>query len=144
MTFQAAVRAACITTLEAHATAQSVKLQTYPGRPRSLYPPSAFVDVLRETIVYLGPISKQRTVQADVVLIWGSFDGNDTVAQKDAFVDGFIEYVATSGIHAAGANTTLGVVASEDDPTFVPDWVPLSEQRTYYVTRITLEGFAGE
>lgn len=143
MGFQADVRAAAMTTLGAHATAQSVKLQTYAGRPRSLNPPTAFVDAMRETIVYLGPLSKQRTVQADVVLIHGSFDSADSAAQKDAFVDGYIEYV-TGQVHAAGANTTLGVVATEDDPTFVPDWLPLAEQRTYYATRITLEGFAGE
>jgi uncharacterized protein YgbK (DUF1537 family) len=143
MGFQADVRAAAMTTLAAHATASSVKLQTYAGRPRSIAPPTAFVDVMRETIVYLGPLSKQRTVQVDIVLIHGSFDSADAAAQKDEFVDGYIDYVIGQ-VHAAGSNTTLGVVSTEDDPTYVPDWLPREEQRTYYATRITLEGFAGE
>lgn len=143
MGFQADVRAAAVTTLGAHATAASVDLQIYPGRVRSIHLPTAFVDTMRETIVYLGPISKQRTVQTDLVLIHGSFDSADAAAQKDAFVDGYIDYL-TVNPHAAGANTTLAVVSTEDDPTFVPDWLPLAEQRTYYATRITLEGFAGE
>lgn len=143
MGFQTDVRAAAMTTLDAYASAASVKLATYAGRPRSIQPPHAFVDAMRETIAYLGPISKQRTVQADVVVIHGSFDSADSAAQKDAFVDGYVDYV-TNNVHAAGANTTLGVVSTEDDPTFVPDWLPLDQQRVYYATRITLEGFAGE
>jgi hypothetical protein len=142
MGFQADVRAAAMTTLGAHASAASVKLQTYAGRPRSIHPPTAFIDVVRETIVYLGHLM-QRTVQADVVLVHGSFDSADAAAQKDAFVDGYIDYVR-GNVHAAGANTTLGVVSTEDDPTFVPDWLPQADQRVYYATRITLEGFAGD
>jgi hypothetical protein len=142
MGFQADVRGAAITTLDAHASASSVKLQTYPGRPRSLKPPTAFVDAMRETIVYTGHMMA-RTVQADVVLIHGTFDSADSAAQKDAFVDGYIDYVRGQ-VHAAGANTTLGVVTTEDDPTYVPEWLPREEQRTYFATRITLEGFAGD
>lgn len=141
MGFQADNRAAAVTLLSGHAQAESVKLQIYPGRPRSLNPPTAFVDAQRETIVYLGQLM-QRTVQTDVVLLHGSFDSAEAAAQKDAFVDGFIGYVRDN-ISAAGANTTIGVVATEDDPTFLPDWLPLEQQRIYYATRVTLEGFAG-
>lgn len=145
MGFQADVRAAAVTTLGAYATAQSVKLQTYAGRPRSLAPPTAFVDKMSEDIVYTGHMMS-RTVRADVVLIHGTFDSADAAAQKDGFVDGYIAYIRdpSTGFHAAGANTTLGVVATEDDPTYVPDWMPREEQRAYFATRMTLEGFAGE
>lgn len=142
MTFQAANRAAAITLLKAHASAQSVKLQTYPGRPRSIAPPTAFVDVQREAIVYTGHLM-QRTVQTDLLLLHGSFDSAEAVAQKDEFVDGFIAYVRDN-FEAAGDNTTIGVISTEDDPTFVPDWLPLADQRTYFATRITLEGYAEE
>jgi len=142
MGFQADVRAACMTLLGGHATAQSVTLATYPGRPRSINPPHAFVDVMRETIVYTGHMMS-RTVQADVVLVYGTFDSGEAVDQKDTFVDGFIDYVRDH-VHEAGANTTIGVVSTEDDPTFVPDWLARELQRTYYATRITLEGFAGD
>ena len=147
MGFQADVRAAAVTTLEAYATAQSVPLQVYAGRPRTVNPPTAFVDAMRETIEYVGHLM-QQTVQADIVLIHGSFDSADSAAQKDAFTDGYIEYIRdpSTGFHAAGANTTLGVVSTEDDPTFVPDWLGRDNGggRTYFATRITLEGFAGE
>ena len=142
MGFQADVRAAALTTLAAYATAQSVKLATYAGRPSSIAPPHAFVDGLDETIVYTGQIM-QRNVKAVIVLIHGSFDSADAVAQKDAFVDGYVDHVRDN-MEAAGANTTLGVVATEDDPTFVPEWLAPQYQRVYYATRITLEGFAGE
>jgi len=140
--FQEDVRAAAISLLEGHAQAASVKLNTYPGRPRSINPPHAFVDVMRETIVYTGHMMS-RTVQADVVLVYGTFDSGEAVAQKDEFVDGFIDYVRDN-VHEAGAATTIGVVSTEDDPTFVPDWLARELQRTYYATRITLEGFAGD
>jgi hypothetical protein len=142
MGFQADVRAAAVTTLDAHASAASVELQTNPGRPAKIYPPAAFVDTMRETIIYLGQL-KQRTVQADVVVIHGSFDSPSAVAKKDAFVDGYIDYVRDN-VDAAGANTTLAVVSTEDDPTFVPDWLEREGRVTYYASRITLEGFAAD
>lgn len=147
MGFQEDVRAAAVSTLEAYASGASVKLQVYPGRPRTIYPPTAFVDAMRETIAYVGHLM-QRTVQADVMLIHGDYDSADSAAQKDAFVDGYIDYIRdpSTGFHAAGASTTLGVVATEDDPTFVPDWLGRENGggRTYYATRITLEGYAGD
>lgn len=144
MGFQADVRAAAITSLGSYATAASVKLATYAGRPRTIAPPHAFVDTMRETIAYTGA-QMQRTVQADIVLVHGSFDSADSADQKDAFVDGYIAHVRdTYRFGAAGDNTTLGVVSTEDEPTFVPEWLPISEQRVYYATRITLEGYAGE
>ena len=120
----------------------------YRARPRSLKPPSAFVDVVRETRVYQGIQLVQRTAQADVIIVHGprlpeggSFDSGDATDQADAFVDGFMAWV-DANVHAIGPNTTIGAVTVEDDPTFIPDWVPPNEQLSYYATRITLEGYA--
>jgi hypothetical protein len=143
MSFQADVRAGVLQELASYASAASVKLAIYAGRPRSIQPPHAFVDVMRETIAYTGHMMA-RTVQVDIVLIHGSFDSDVAVTQKDAFVDGFIDQVRDNQFSAAGDNTTLGVVSTEDTPTFVPDWLPPNEQRTYFATRMTLEGFQGD
>lgn len=139
--FQAAMRAAAVTLLRDYAADAELKLQVYPGRPRSLHPPTAFVDGLRESVLFTGPRMRQRTVTAEVVVLHGTFDSADTADQRDEFVDGFTEWV-TENVHAAGANTTIGGVAIEDEPNYVPVWLPPAEQRDYYATRISLEGFA--
>jgi len=138
--FRADARAAAVTLLTAYASAASVKLQVYPGRPRTLYPPSAFVDGIREVVTYTAQLH-QRVPIADIVLVHGTYDSKDTTEQADAFVDGFLEYV-NDNPHAAGANTTVAVTEVEDLPTFVSDWMSPADQKTYYATRIALEGFA--
>lgn len=145
MGFQEDCRAAAITTLDAVAAAQSVKLSTYPGRPASIHLPHAFVDLLRDTIEYVGAQMKM-TVQVDIVILWGLFDSAVAVAQKDAFVDAYMSYLRdVPDMAAAGPNTLFAVVSTEDDPTFVPDWLGRENGggRPYYATRITVEGFAG-
>jgi hypothetical protein len=143
MGFSADVRAACVTLLGSYRTSANLKLQIYAARPASVNPPTAFVDKIRESIAYIGPVSIQRTPQADVLVVHGTFDSADSADQRDAFVDGFLAYV-TGQVHAAGTNTTIGIVEIEDEPTFIPDWLRPELQKTYYATRITLEGFAGE
>jgi len=138
---RAALRAAAVELLEDYAAAAALTLQIYPGRPRSIHPPTAFVDVMRETITYPGMTLLQRRPQADVVVLHGLFDSKDTADQADAFVDGFLAWVAAR-FHAAGANTLVALVSIDDDPTYVPDWQPPEVQRVYYATRITLEGYA--
>lgn len=131
-----------MTLLEAYATAQSLPLQVWPARPRSIYPPTGFVDRISERIEYPGVQLVQRSPTVEVVVIHGLFDSADAVAQGDAFVDGFLAYVATQ-YHAAGANTLVAVVATEDDPNYFSDWIlPIEARRNYYATTISLEGFA--
>lgn len=143
MGFRADVRAAACDLLRDYRDAGSSDLQVYEGRPRSIHPPTAFVDAIREAgIEYYGISIVQRTPSVEVIVLHGTFDAKDTVAQADAFVDGFLDYVK-SRVHHAGANSTIGVTAAEDDPTYVPDWLPPDQQRTYFATRITLEGFLG-
>ena len=142
MGFQADVRAAAVALLTDYASDAGVKLQVYPARPRSIFPPTAFVDLIRETIEYVGITLRQRSPTAEIVIIHGIFDSKGAADQKDAFVDGFLDWV-TDRYHTAGANTLLAVTATEDMPNYVPEWMPPEAQLVYYATRLTLEGFAG-
>ena len=141
--FQSAMRQASAQLLRDFAEDTGTPLQVYPARPASIFPPTAFVDRIRERIAYLGPTTRQRTPQADVVVIHGLFDSKDAAEQRDAFVDGFLDWVLDR-YHAAGANTLVAVVATEDDPNYVPDWLPPKNgtQPMYYATLIQLEGLA--
>ena len=136
---QTAMRAAAVDFMTDYGSAASIKLQVYPARPRSLYPPTAFVDAINETISYTG--LNQRSPTADVIVIHGIFDSEEAANQRDAFVDGFIDW-AMDNFHGAGATTAIWANSVEDLPDFVNDWMPPAEQKTYYATRITLEGLA--
>jgi hypothetical protein len=143
LAFQSLVRAAAVTLLTDYAADASVKLQVYPARPRTIAPPTAFVDLVRETIDYTG--LRQRHPIAEVVVVHGIFDSKEAADQKDAFVDGFVDWVYDR-IHTAGGDTTVGVVETEDLPNYVPEWIApeAAGVRTYYATRIALEGLALE
>ena len=142
--FSAAVRAAAVDLLKDYAASAGVKLQVYPGRPASLHPPTAFVDRIPESVEYNGHLM-QRRPRADVLVLFGDFDSKEAVTQRDAFVDGFLAWVREN-FGAAGANTTLGLVSMEDEPTWTPDWMPRQQEtfRSYYAVRLTLEGYAEE
>lgn len=136
---QTAMRAAAVDFMEDYGASADIKLQVYPARPRSIYPPTAFVDAINETISYTG--LNQRSPTAEVVVIHGIFDSMEAANQRDAFVDGFIDW-AMDNFHGAGSNTGIFVTSTEDLPDYVPDWMPPAEQKTYYASRITLEGLS--
>jgi hypothetical protein len=138
--FQTEMRAAAVQMLRDFAADFGLTLQVYPGRPRSIAPPTAFVDRIREAITFDG--LRQRLVSVEVVVLHALFDSKDAVTQKDAFIDAFIDW-ASDHYHAAGANTILEPRSVEDDPSYTPEWQPQDVQRTYYASVITLEGFAG-
>jgi hypothetical protein len=141
--FRTAVRAAAVTLLDDFKADVGMVLQTYPARPRSVNPPTAFVDSIRESFEYPGGVRwRERTTSVEIVVLWGLFDSKEATDQADAFCDAFLDWV-TDRYHAAGANTIVEISNIEDEPTYVPDWMQPSEQRTYFATRITLEGFAG-
>ena len=127
MSFRAAMRAAAVTLL------------VYPARPRTVNPPTAFVDGFTERVDYTGLYQRHPT--AEVIVVHGLFDSKEAADQADAFVDGFLVWVVAR-IHAAGGNTSVGIVGIEDIPDYVNAWVRPEEQRTYYATRISLEGLA--
>ena len=143
MGFRAQVRAAAVSLLTDYAASRvpPVKLQVYPGRPRSIHAPCAFVDTIAERVAYRGPVLMSRAPAAEIVLVHGLYDSKEAVDAADEFVDGFLDWVAARH-DAADANTIVGIGAVVDDPTFVNDWVRPEEQRTWFATRITLEGFA--
>lgn len=143
VSFRESLREASMALLQDYAADVGLTLQTYPGRPRSINPPCAFVDRIRETVAYLGPTFRQRTPVVDIVLLHGLFDSSQAVQQADRFVDSFLDWVSNR-YHAAGANTLVAITTIEDDPTYVPEWQAPEVQRTYFATTFTLEGFAGE
>ena len=137
--YQTAMRSGSVTLLENYAADAAIRLQVYPARPRSIYPPTAFIDSIGETLDYTG--LRQRHPQAEVVVVHGIFDTQEAAEQRDAFVDGFIDWV-TDHPEGSGAGNLIWVAETSDLPTFVPDWVAPENQKTYYATRIVLEGLS--
>lgn len=116
-----------------------IKLQVYRARPATIYPPTGFVDRMGDQLVsFVASTIFQHVAFAEVVILHGEFDHGDTVDQRDRFVDGFLDWVRTR-FHQAGANTLIAVRTVEDDPTYVPDWIPVERRKTYYATTIRLE-----
>ena len=148
MGFRADARAAVVSFLEDYAADDPTpgipnsKMTVYPARPSSINPPHGFVDSIRGTIDYTGPIKQQLTYIVDAYVLHGLFDSKVAVDHADAFVDGINEWQRTR-YHEAGANTTIGLREVEDIPTFVPDWLDPKLQRTYYATRLSFEVYAG-
>jgi hypothetical protein len=138
---QADARYAAIALLADYGVAAGIKLQSYPGRPKSIAPPCAFVDLIHEHLEYTGPTLRQRVPVVEVIVVHGIYDTKEAADQKDAFVDGFLDWVNVR-YHAMGANTTIGVTDTEDLPNYVPEWMPPDRQLVYYATRISLEGLA--
>lgn len=138
---QKAMRDAAVELLTDYAADADIKLQVYRARPRSLHPPVGFVDSLSSTFDFTGPTLIQHHPRANLIVLHGLFDSGEAADQRDAFCDGFVVWCATR-YHAAGANTTLGLVELDDIPDYVPDWLPPPEQKTYYATRFELEGLA--
>lgn len=138
--FQTDLRAACVSLLESYKDEVDINLQVYPARPRTIAPPTSFIDGLREQITYSGFLVQRRPV-ADIIVVHGIFDSLEAATQKDAFIDGFLDWFIDR-YHEAGSNTLVGIQETEDIPDYVPGWLPPAEQRTYYATRIGVEGLA--
>lgn len=142
MGVQADYRAATVTLLTACAVDANVGLQVYPGRPRTIYPPTAFVDAMADELTPTPGASHLFTHAPviEVVCLWGVFDSKEAVDQRDAFVDAFHTWIRTRRDAVSGASL-IGPRSLSDTATYFPDWLPEQEQRPYYATRIVLEGF---
>ena len=139
----ASARSAAVSLLTAYASDAGTKLNVYRGRPRSIQPPHAWVDSLSEVGNLSGPLMRQRTVTADIIVVHGTFDEGNTVDQRDAFVDGFLDWLLDNP-HAAGAQTLAGdTVSVTDEPDFVPTWLAPEVQRIYYATHIGVSIYVG-
>ena len=137
--FQTAMRTAAVAFLEDYRDSAGITLSVYRARPRHLAPPHAFVESIGETISYTA--LNQRQPRAEIVVVHGLFDSGAAADQRDGFIDGLIDW-SFDRFHQAGANTTVAIVSIDDDPVYVPDWLPEGERQSYYATRITLEGLA--
>jgi len=120
-----------------------LRLNVYSARPATITPPHAFIDRLRESMVHDAGF-QERTPLVDVIVVHGVFDSKDAAARRDAFVDGFIEWCAENP-HMAGPNTVLGIVATEDDPNWVAEWLaaPGKALEQWYATTFTIQGYGG-
>jgi hypothetical protein len=140
-TFSTSLRAASVALLTAYKASAGIKLQIYPGRPRNIFPPSAWVDALRDTIEFTGTASfMQHTGHSELVVVHGLFDSLEAVTQRDTFEDAFVSWIRNNR-DAFDPRGSIGHIDVADVPNFTPDWVPEIEQTTYYATLITLEGW---
>lgn len=138
-TLNADLRAGAVSLLRDYASDAKVKLSTSPGRPGLMDAlPRAFVDTMSSRIAYDGLM--RQTPTAIVLVVWGLFDSAMAVKQRDAFVDGFIDWWAANK-DAAGPNTVSGVTSIEDLPAYVPDWIHGGDQTAYFATAFTVEGY---
>jgi hypothetical protein len=140
-TFQADIRAAAVSLMEDYAASAGIRLQVYAGRPETIHPPTAFVNGIRETIVYSGPTIRIRAPVVEMIVLHRLFDSAEAAAQKDTFIDGFLDWALTR-YHEAGVNTVIGVTATEDLPNYSPEWIT-ERREVYYATAITMEGLGG-
>jgi len=144
MGLQADYRAAAVEMLTDCAANASVKMQVYPARPMTLYPPSGFVSEMGDSTEAFPGTSTlfQHTPLVELTLVWGTFDSEEAANQRDAFVDAYHAWVRARP-HEAGARTLIGPRTLNDIPVFNPDWGNEAQRNTsYYATRIVLEGFA--
>jgi hypothetical protein len=141
MGVQAEYRAAAVELLTDCATDAGVALQVYAGRPRSIYPPTAFIDSMADELTPTPGASNlfRHVPLVTVVCVWGAFDSKEAADQRDAFVDAFHDWIRSRRDAVSGASL-IGPRALADVPTFVADWLPEVEQVPYYATRIELEG----
>jgi len=141
LAFRTAMRDAAVQMLHDYADYAGVNLQIYRGRPRTLFPPTAFVDRIDERVTFTGPNMRSRLVTCYIAVVHGLFDSGDAVDQGDQFIDGFTEWVLEHR-DAADPNTDLGAILLRDDPNYITDWLPPAERRSFYATIISLEGLA--
>ena len=133
-------RAGTVKLVDDYRTAASLSLgQLYRARPTRIKVPSVYIDRITEGTVGFTTEESQRTVRVYVRILWGVYDGGDTVDQRDKFVDGFYAHVQDNP-HAFGANSICTFVAVEDDENFRAEWI--SSDEPLFMTEITLEGFA--
>ena len=140
--FETYMRQASCQMLRDYAQDVSYDLSVYEGRPRTLKPPHAYIDRLRETIGEGNNFSpfRQRIVEVDIRIVWGLFDSKEAVTQRDTFVDQFIDWTWERP-HEAFGSTVLEPRRIEDDPEFAPDWIASGE--VFFSSIFTIGGFAG-
>lgn len=137
---QTNARAGTIDLVNGYRTASGVALgQVYRARPKLLKPPTVYIDRVTEGADSFTREESQRTVTVALRVVWGQYDGGDSVDQRDRFVDGFYGHVMDNP-DAFGANAVIYWRTVSDTPDWTPEW--LADAGPYFMTEITLEGFA--
>ena len=138
---QTNARAGTIALVNGYRTAAGLELgQVYRARPKLLKPPTVYIDRVSESSDSFTREESQRTVTVALRVVWGAYDAGDSVDQRDRFVDGFYAYFADNGADAFGANAVIYWRTVNDNPDWTPEW--LEDAGPYFMTEITLEGFA--
>jgi hypothetical protein len=139
--FQTVMRQAAVDLLHAYAEDVGISLQVYPALPTTFHPPTAFVERVDERVSFPGITQRQRTVSVSVIVLYRLFsDGErgDAAAQKDAFIDGFSDWVLEN-FHQPGPTELISAAQFREEPEYVINGP--RGQVTYFATRITLEGY---
>jgi len=124
-----------MTLIEDYCASISLKSQRYRARPKQALPPTFYVESITEVLTPFTIEERQRTARVTVRALWGRYDDGEAVDQRDAFVDGFLDWVANNP-RAFGTNTDVNAVAVADDPEFSFNGESL------FSSAIVLEGFA--
>lgn len=132
---QSSARSGTVALLTAYCAAAGLRAQIYRARPKQTKPPTFYIESITEVLTPFTAEERQRTARVTVRALWGRTDDGDAVDQRDAFVDGFLDYVADH-FHAFGANTDVNAVAVADSPDFN------FEGESMFSTAVALEGFA--
>jgi len=137
---QTNARAGTIALVNGYRTTSADELgQVYRTRPKVLKPPSVYIDRITEGSDSFTREESQRTVTVALRVVWGETYGGDAVDQRDRFVDGFYGHVMDNP-DAFGANAVIYWRTVADTPDWTPEW--LADAGPYFMTEITLEGFA--
>ena len=138
---QTNARAGTIALVNGYRTASGLALgQVYRARPKLLKPPTVYIDRISEGTDSFTREESQRTVTVALRVVWGEYNAGDSVDQRDRFVDGFYGYFMDNGDDAFGANAVIYWRTVSDNPDWTPEW--LADVGPYFMTEITLEGFA--
>lgn len=137
---QTNARAGTIALVNGYRDASGLVLgQVYRARPKVLKLPSVYIDRITEGSDSFTREESQRTVTVALRIVWGAYDAGDSVDQRDKFVDGFYGHVMDNP-DAFGANAVIYWRTVNDNPDWTPEW--LEDAGPYFMTEITLEGFA--
>ena len=96
------------------------------------------MDAINETVTYTG--LRVRIVTADIVVIHGLFDSKDTTAQKDAFVDAFMDMGDRLAARQRQRRHRPGDGHRGRSRTTSPIGCHPRSSGRYYATHITYEG----
>lgn len=133
--FQSASRSGAVSLLQGYVTAASLRAQVYRARPKQVKAPCFYVERLDEVTGEWFGTERQRLVSVFVRALWGRFDDGEAADQRDAFADGFADYIADN-FHAFDPNAVNDYRGLRDEPDFDFDG------ESFYSSVIELGGLA--